>query len=81
MWSIFPILLLFVLGYILQKSKNFSDPTIAGIKRIVSDLALPALIFQAFSTLEIESSYLILVATIFMVCHLMVCRGQVIFFH
>lgn len=76
MWSIFPILLLFVLGYILQKSKNFSDPTIAGIKRIVSDLALPALIFQAFSTLEIESSYLILVVTIFMVCHLMVLLGK-----
>ncbi len=76
MWSILPILLLFVLGFILQKSKSFSEPTIVGIKRIVSDLALPALMFQAFSTLEIESSYLILVMTIFMVCLLMVLIGK-----
>ncbi|HKL59923.1 MAG TPA: permease, partial [Sphaerochaeta sp.] len=76
MWSILPILLLFVLGFILQKSKSFSEPTIAGIKRIVSDLALPALMFQAFSTLEIEGSYLILVVTIFFVCLLMVLLGK-----
>ena len=76
MWSILPILLLFILGFILQKSKSFSEPTIAGIKRIVSDLALPALMFQAFSTLEIENSYLILVITIFMVCLLMVLLGK-----
>ncbi len=76
MWSILPILLLFVLGFILQKSKSFSEPTIAGIKRIVSDLALPALMFQAFSTLEIEKSYLLLVATIFAVCLVMVFLGK-----
>ncbi len=76
MWSILPILLLFVLGFILQKSKSFSEPTIAGIKRIVSDLALPALMFQAFSTLEIESSYLLLVITIFLVCLVMVLLGK-----
>lgn len=76
MWSILPILLLFALGFLLQKSKSFSEPTIAGIKRIVSDLALPALMFQAFSTLEIESKYLLLVVTIFMTCLLMVLVGK-----
>lgn len=76
MWSILPILLLFVLGFILQKSKSFSEATITGIKRIVSDLALPALLFQAFSTVEIESRYLILVITIFFVCLLMVLLGK-----
>ncbi len=76
MWSILPILLLFVLGFILQRSKSFSEQTIAGIKRIVSDLALPALLFQAFSTVEIESKYLLLVITIFAVCLLMVLLGK-----
>lgn len=78
MWSILPILLLFVLGFVLQRSKNFTDTTIAGIKHLVSDLALPALMFQAFSTLEIESRYLLLVGTIFMVCLLMVLLGKVL---
>ncbi len=76
MWSILPILLLFVLGFILQRSKSFSEPTIAGIKRIVSDLALPALMFQAFSNVEIESRYLLLVITIFAVCLVMVFLGK-----
>ena len=78
MWSILPILLLFVLGFVLQRSKNFTDTTIAGIKHLVSDLALPALMFQAFSTLEIESRYLLLVGTVFMVCLLMVLLGKVL---
>jgi hypothetical protein len=76
MWSILPILLLFVLGFILQKSKSFSEATIAGIKRIVSDLALPALMFQAFSNVELESRYLLLVVTIFAVCLVMVLLGK-----
>jgi len=76
MWSILPIRLLFVLGFVLQRSKSFSEPTIAGIKRIVSDLALPALLFQAFSNVEIESRYLLLVVTIFMVCLVMVLLGK-----
>lgn len=76
MWSILPILLLFVLGFSLQKTTVFTPDSIAGIKRIVSDLALPALLFQAFASLEFERTYLLLVATMFMVCLLMVLLGK-----
>ena len=78
MYSILPILLLFVLGFFLQKSRTLTETSVAGIKRIVSDLALPALLFQAFSSLEIENRYLILVATIFLVCLFMVLLGKVL---
>lgn len=76
MWSILPILMLFVLGFLLQRSGSFSASAIAGIKRVVSDLALPALMFQAFSTVEIEGRYLLLVATIFLLCLVMLLLGK-----
>ncbi|SMP49024.1 hypothetical protein SAMN06298221_104217 [Sphaerochaeta associata] len=76
MYSILPVLLLFILGFLLQRGSTLTQTSVAGAKRIVSDLALPALLFQAFSSLEIESKYLILVVTIFLVCLLMVLLGK-----
>ncbi len=78
MYSILPVLLVFILGFLLQKGSTLTQASVAGAKRIVSDLALPALLFQAFSSLEIESKYLILVVTIFLVCFLMVLLGKVL---
>ena len=78
MWSILPILFLFALGFLLQKSTTFTEASIAGIKRVVSDLALPALLFQAFSALELETRYLMLVVAMFLVCLLMVLLGKVL---
>jgi len=76
MYSILPVLFLFILGFLLQKGSTLTPHSVAGAKRIVSDLALPALLFQAFSTLEIEGKYLILVVTIFLVCFFMVLLGK-----
>ncbi|AEV27963.1 putative permease [Sphaerochaeta pleomorpha str. Grapes] len=76
MWSILPILLLFVLGFLLQKSTMFTEASLAGIKKVVSTLALPALLFQAFSSLEIEKRYLLLVVAMFLVCLFMVLLGK-----
>lgn len=78
MYSILPVLLLFILGFLLQKSTTLTETSVAGAKRIVSDLALPALLFQAFSSLEIESKYLILVVAIFLVCLFMILLGKVL---
>ena len=41
------------------------------LKRVVSDLALPALLFGAFRSLEFNRSYLVLIAAIFLVCVIM----------
>ncbi|MCK9347379.1 MAG: AEC family transporter [Sphaerochaeta sp.] len=73
-----PLLLLFLLGYALQRTNFFSTESLSHVKRIVSDLALPALLFQAFSSIELESRYLILVILIFIVCLIMVVLGHYI---
>ncbi|MCK9286486.1 MAG: AEC family transporter [Sphaerochaetaceae bacterium] len=71
-----PLLLLFLLGYLLQRTTFFTSESLSHVKRIVSDLALPALLFQAFSSIELERSYLILVILIFLVCVGLVILGS-----
>jgi malate permease and related proteins len=76
--AILPILLLFLLGYVLKKIRFFSDGSINQIKRIVTELALPALLFRAFSSLSIEGRYLIMVPLVYLVCVVMVSFGKLL---
>jgi len=78
MWSLLPVLLLFLLGYLLQKARFLTAASLIGIRKLVSTLALPALIFQAFSSLEMERRYVLLVAIIFLVGVLMVLIGRLV---
>ena len=66
-----PLLLLFLLGYLLRKISFFDEGGLKALKRVVSDLALPALLFGAFRSLEFNRSYLVLIAAIFLVCVIM----------
>ncbi|MDC7245369.1 MAG: permease [Sphaerochaetaceae bacterium] len=75
---VLPVVLLFVAGFALQKINFFSSEAIVGIKRIVSDIALPALMFKAFLSIEASSSSIILVAAIFLTCLVMVALGRFI---
>lgn len=74
--SVLPVLLLFTLGFTLQKISFFSPRSIGEMKKLVSHLALPALMFQAFLSIEVEPRYLILVGLVFATCALMVFLGR-----
>lgn len=75
---IVPVLLLFVLGFVLQKLQFFSSRSIADMKKLVSNLALPALMFQAFSSIEVAARYLVLVVLVFAACGVMVAIGKAV---
>lgn len=74
--SVLPVLVLFVVGYLLNRIRFFSLQSVAEMKKLVSNLALPALLFQAFSSIEIEARYLVLVVLVFLSCGLMVLVGR-----
>lgn len=76
--SVLPVVLLFALGYGLQKLRFFTPSSIADMKKLVSHLALPALMFQAFSSIEIQASYMTLVVIIFFTCAFMVLMGRIL---
>ncbi|MDC7240453.1 MAG: AEC family transporter [Spirochaetales bacterium] len=74
--SVLPVLLFFLLGYIMKLSGFLKEGSSSDIKKIVSGLALPALLFQAFASMEMEARYLILIVLIFALCGLMLLAGR-----
>ncbi len=75
---VLPLLLLFLLGFGLQRIRFFSTESLSHVRRIVSDLALPAVVFQAFASIELESRYLFLVGVVFAICAVMVVLGKLV---
>jgi predicted permease len=73
--SVLPLILLFATGFLLQKLSFFKQSTIIDLKKIVSNLALPALLFTAFVSLEFERKFLLVVVTMFVICLLMLLAG------
>jgi malate permease and related proteins len=77
-FKILPVIILFVLGLILRKVKFFGQDTIGNLKKIVVNIALPCLLFIAFSQVKINSNFLIIVLTVFFICLLMLGIGKII---
>jgi predicted permease len=76
--SVLPVLSLFVFGYILQRIHFFKQGSIQDIKKLVVSIALPCLLFIAFSQLELQYSLLAIVVIVFMLCIVMVCIGKIV---
>jgi predicted permease len=74
--SILPVLLFFILGFILKQKEFLKAGSSADIKKVVSNLALPALLFQAFASIELESRFLLLILLIFALCTAMLFVGR-----
>ena len=75
---VLPVVLLFALGFSLQKISFFSDKGVEAVRTLVSDIALPALLFTAFLSVDLNLTYLILVVGVFVSCFLMVLSGRFI---
>jgi predicted permease len=63
-----PILLLLLLGYATRRTGFLTDELVAGLRKIVVNLALPAVLFLSFTVVELQASFLILSLVIFLLC-------------
>lgn len=70
-----PILLLITLGYWTRHRKFLAETTIEELRKIVVNLALPAVLFVSFLNIELKISYLALFGIIFLLCILMFLLG------
>lgn len=70
-----PILLLIALGYWTRHRKFLAETTIEELRKIVVNLALPAVLFVSFLNIELKISYLALFGIIFLLCILMFLLG------
>jgi len=76
--NLLPIVGLFVLGFVLKRIRFVDADAVESLKRLVVNIALPSLLFIAFSTLRLELRLLVVVIAVFMVCSVMVVLGRAI---
>ncbi len=75
MAKVLPIILLIIMGNILQKINFFTDNTVDELKKIVVNIALPALIFLAFTETKFQVRYSLIVASVMIVSAIMLLVG------
>jgi malate permease and related proteins len=76
--QVLPILFLISLGYWTGRKAFLSETTMDELRKIVVNIALPAVIFVSFLKVELKSSYFIIFALTFLLCVLLFLLGQFI---
>jgi malate permease and related proteins len=76
--QVLPILFLISLGYWINHKDFLSEATIGELRKIVVNLALPAVIFISFLNIELKASYFVIFAFAFSLCILLFLLGQLI---
>lgn len=66
--KLLPILLLLLIGFFAKKKKLFTDSFIEGLKVLILNIALPMVLFDSFSSMTLQVSYLLLFVLIFIYC-------------
>lgn len=76
--SLFAIAILMISGYILAKRGYLNDHAVDGLKRLITELTLPLLLFRAFLLLNPEGRNFILAASIFAACAILGLLGALV---
>ena len=76
--QVLPILFLISLGYWINHKNFLAETTVNELRKIVVNLALPAVIFVSFLKVELKSSYFVIFVLTFVLCILLFLLGQLI---
>lgn len=76
--QILPILLLILLGYWIRRKNFLLATTIDELRKIVINLALPAVIFVSFLNVDLKLSYFVVFGATFLLCILLFFLGELI---
>lgn len=66
--KVLPALLLILLGAFFRRTGFLSQAAVAGMKKLVVNVTLPAALFLAFAGMTLEGRHLVLVAIVFLLC-------------
>lgn len=61
MTNVIPIILLILLGYIIRVKSLLKEETMHGIKKLVLDISLPAILFSTFLNMHFEKGYFLVI--------------------
>jgi predicted permease len=66
--SVLPVVVLVVLGMVLRRFAVLDDATVAGLKKLIVSVALPALLFTTFLTTRFAPEHGWVIAIVFAIC-------------
>ena len=73
---VLPILLLLFLGFWLRRTHFLSEEVIDGLKKIVVNIALPAVLFTSFLQVDFQPSFFVVFVVVFLMCVLLYGIGH-----
>ncbi len=73
-----PILLLLAVGFAMRRFRFVSAETVDDLRKIVVNVALPAVLFAAFLDVELQSSDLVIVGATFAICVALFLVGKLL---
>lgn len=76
--KVLPVILLILVGHLLRRFGVVKAAVIDGLKKIVVNLALPALLFLAFAEMDFEPRYLLIIAAVFATCLIMLVAATLL---
>lgn len=65
---VLPILFLIFLGHWVRRTHFLAESTIEDLRKIVVNLALPAVLFVSFIQIELKPAYFVVFALLFLLC-------------
>lgn len=75
---VLPILLLLSLGYWIRHKKFLFDKTIDELRKVVVNIALPAVLFISFLNIELKSAYFVIFIVMFLLCVALFFLGNIL---
>ncbi len=76
--KVFPVFLLFILGYIFRRTGFLSTQTASQMKKLVANITLPALLFRAFLSLVPGRDELLLALMMFVLSGILLIAAQLL---
>lgn len=73
---ILPILLLLMLGIWIRRTQFLDESVMAGLNKIIVNLALPAVLFVSFLQVDFQPSFLVIFVVVILLCLLMLGLGR-----
>ena len=76
--QVLPILLLLTLGFWIRYKEFLASETIDELRKIVVNIALPAVLFVSFLNIELKRAYFVIFVVLFLLCVALFFLGKVI---
>ena len=76
--QVLPILLLISLGFWIRHKEFLAAKTIDELRKIVVNIALPAVLFISFLNIELKSAYFVIFVVLFLLCIILFFLGKML---